>query len=151
MISSFSIGFNLYNYIRHHLDKDKTILELGSGEVSGLLSLDYKVYSVEHDPKYIDKYQTNYIPTPIINGWYDLDPGDLPVFYDLLLIDGPPERIGRCGILDSLGLFDLSKPVIVDDTHRRTEQRIASVFANRKESEAVTFNDQHNKKFTVIW
>lgn len=141
----------MYNYIRHHLDRDKTILELGSGQVSGLLSLDYNVYSVEHDPKFLYTYPTNYIKAPIKGGWYDLDPGDLPAFYDLLLIDGPPERIGRNGILKNLDLFDLSKPVIVDDTHRRTEQQITAAIAKRKGRKAVTFNDQHKKKFSVIW
>lgn len=150
MISSFSIGFNLYNYIRHHLDRDKTILELGSGEVSGLLTLDYDVYSVEHDPEYLYTYPTNYIKTPIKNGWYSLKKDMIPE-YDLILIDGPPEKIGRGGILQNLDLFDLSKPVIVDDTHRRTEQQITAVISKRKGRKTATFNDQHNKKFSVIW
>lgn len=123
-------------------------MELGSGPASELLALDYEVCSVEHDKKYVGMIDTvEYIYAPIVDGWYDLE--SVPE-YDLLLVDGPPGRIGRSGILDNLYLFDLSKPVIVDDTHRKEEQKIAHVISDRKDSGVMTLNDQHKKKFTVI-
>jgi hypothetical protein len=45
-----------------------TILELGSGWASGELSKHYRVYSVEHDEKWLDAFDTNYIYAPL----YDL-------------------------------------------------------------------------------
>lgn len=148
MITDFSIGFNLYAYIRYHLQRGKIILELGSGEVSNLLSLDYQIYSVEHDKIYIDRHDTNYIYAPIKNGWYDLDSGDLPNLYDLLLIDGPPEKIGRYGIIEHLDLFDLTN-VIVDDTHREMEKEIAKAISDKTGRQITPFKDG-TKEFSVI-
>lgn len=148
MITDFSIGFNLYAYIRYHLPRGKTILELGSGEVSSLLSLDYQLYSVEHDQNYIGRYNTNYIYAPIKDGWYDIEKEELPNFYDLLLIDGPPEKIGRYGIIEHLDLFDLTN-VIVDDTHREMEKEIATAISDIKDKPISSFQDG-KKEFIVL-
>lgn len=144
MITSWSIGFNLYAYIRFNLERGDTIFQLGSGSIDDLLKKDYNLISVEHDKKYL---QDHCIYAPIKNGWYDLI--QVPV-YDLLLIDGPPEKIGRAGVLNHLHLFDLSKPIIIDDTHRKTEMMIASKVAKLKGTGLVSYRDQHRKEFAVI-
>jgi len=133
-MSDWSLSIHTFNWIRKNL-KQGTILELGSGAGSHRLSKHYTVYSVEHDEKWLNKYNTNYIYAPIIDGWYDpsfLD--DLPR-YDLLIIDGPPGVIGREGILKHLDKFQTDIPIILDDTNREAEKALAlqiSKYLNRK-------------------
>ncbi len=146
-IGGFSMGFNMYRWIRLNLPKDSTILELGSGAVSELLDLDYKLISVEHDPAYVNKYHNNYIYAPIKDGWYDVK--DLPD-YDLLIIDGPTGKIGREGVLDNLHLFNLSKPIIVDDIGRSKEMMIAKKLEEVTGRTMKDYKDQHEKRFCIV-
>lgn len=116
----WSISKEMFDYIRETLPENKTILELGSGWASGLLSNHYKVYSIENDPYWINKYNTNYIFAPLKNGWYDTKilKAFVPLIkYDLLLIDGPIGENARSGFLENLDLFNLKVPIIVDDIH----------------------------------
>ena len=49
-----------------------TLLELGSGLGTGVLSKHYQVYSVEHDEKWLGVFDTKYIFAPIVRSWYDV-------------------------------------------------------------------------------
>jgi len=50
----------------------------------------------------------------------------------LILIDGPPGRIGRSGILRALPrLLHGETVIVVDDPHRRAERRLAGEIAAR--------------------
>lgn len=120
------IGPALLNRIHSLLPPRKTILELGSGEGTGLLAQRYRMFSVEHDPSWLHRYNSMYIHAPIVNGWYDVDrlTIHLPRCYHLFLVDGPQGNIGRGGLLDHLDLFQWNVPIIVDDVHRKTEHYI---------------------------
>lgn len=115
-----SIDKELFDFIRQILPDNKTILEFGSGWGSGELSKYYTVFSVEHDKRWLNKYKTHYIYAPIKNGWYDIEvlKKQLPIDYDLILIDGPPRTIGREGFYKNLALFKTNIPIIFDDIHR---------------------------------
>jgi len=94
---SWSISAHLHNFIGATLPMGSTILELGSGRGTALLASHYGMHSVEHDLRFVGLYDSSYIHAPIRNGWYDTDVlrGELPDRYDLILVDGPPGKIGR--------------------------------------------------------
>ena len=122
----WSIDEELFQYILKILPKGKTMVELGSGWASSQLSTYYNVYSIEHDAQWLGRYKTNYIFAPIRDGWYDVDilREKMPVDYELILIDGPPEKIGRIGFYKNLSLFHSDVSMIFDDVNRKSEFRL---------------------------
>jgi len=132
----FSIDEQVFEYINKVLKEGDTILELGSGWASGELSKRFTVYSIEHDMKWVNRYDTNYIYAPIVDistnkedrkhekRWYDPEivKQNIPENYDLILIDGPPGWIGRGGFLKYIHLFKTDVPIIFDDVNRRDER-----------------------------
>ena len=118
------------------LPKGSTILELGSGDgTRDLINLGYKMISIEQDPKWQYIHHDNYIEAPIKKydnyWWFDADYlNDLPD-YDFFLVDGPTgppeEEFNNCriGLLDHKYLFNLSVPILVDDTNRLNEINLA--------------------------
>ena len=133
-----------------------TILELGSGWSSyHLASKGHKVYAVEHDPVWQNKFDNvNYICAPIVelptnipsynkrfkkyNLWYDgnvIKEAIKDIKFDLYVIDGPPGYIGRSGLYIWRDLIDWSVPSLWDNTDRRTEAGLCgyiSTFANHR-------------------
>lgn len=154
-LNGWVIAPEVYNWIRKNIEDGSTILELGSGTGTIELCKDYTVYSIEHDKRWLDKTPTNYIyaPIKIQNGlkWYDVDvlKKELPKSYDLLLIDGPPEAIGRLPILNNLELFDLSVPIIIDDTHRNNETKILNELNRELNRESVILKSD-KKESTIL-
>ena len=153
-VGSWGITRELFDWIRDTLPDGKTILELGSGRGTVKLLEHYKVYSIEHSKRWLGLAKGgNYIYAPIKKysgySWYDADTlTDLPQ-YDLLLVDGPPGTIGRMGIIKYRHLFDMTVPIIVDDTHRRDEQAIAVMLAGMYSKEIKKYGST-KKKFTTL-
>jgi hypothetical protein len=136
----------LFDWIRQHLPDGKHILELGSGEVStNYLSRFYRMTSVENDPAYWDKFSTRYIKAPLVDGWYDLAilEAELPKDYDLLLVDGPVGSGPRAGFMKNLRLFRTDVPIIIDDTWRDVELRMANELATRLGAKLEVFSGGH--------
>ncbi len=135
----WSMEKSCYDYIRQLLSKGKTILEFGSGFVTGELSKYYTMYSVENYEEWVNRYDSTYIYAPIKFydetfitpnipenlGWYnpDIVKENLPKKYDLILVDGPNgERYGRGGFYKYLDLFNTDVPIIFDDVNREPER-----------------------------
>ena len=120
-LGGWSISERLLHTMLEYVPRG-VVLELGSGYGTEILSQHYTVYSIEHDPRWIGKYESTYIHAPIVGSWYDLEVlnEELPKIepYDILLIDGPPWVIGRSGFAFNLDLFDTSVPIFFDDIHR---------------------------------
>jgi hypothetical protein len=128
-----------------------TILEFGSGTGTLELSKHYNLVSIEHDKKWLNKYDSRYIYAPLVDDmWYD---GEVlsrelgGIDYDLILIDGPPQH-RRKGILNYLDLFHWNVPVIVDDINRQYDMDVAISLA--KYLEKIPRLYKHNKYFAVI-
>lgn len=121
-----AIGYPVYEWVKNNLPLGSTILELGSGSGSSELSKIYNYYCVEHDRNWVNKFSTiNYIYAPIVNGWYDTwFLPNLPKDYTLLLVDGPPGSIGRNQFIKYAHHFNLSVPILIDDTERQMEKDI---------------------------
>lgn len=133
----------LFNYIRRLLPLPSTILELGSGDVSTqFLGRFYEMISVEDKVEWIGKHNSQYIYAPLVNGWYDVTvlSRELPIVYDLLLVDGPTGEGNRGGLLDHLDLFNQNVPFIFDDTNRAGELFLAQSVASILQREIKWFD-----------
>jgi hypothetical protein len=161
----WAIDEKLYNYIRFLLPEGSSILELGSGEGSSELAKHYNMTCVEHDPAWVNKFSNiNYIQVgikeykrtawlPTENEWYnaaELAPKLKDIDYDLLLIDGPPGSIGRGGILKYRDLFNLNVPIIIDDTHRGNEWRVAVILSRLLKLPIYTPEPANRKLFSIV-
>lgn len=153
-----------------------TILELGSGAGTEVLSRKYKMISVEDDPGFIGKYNSRYLEVPLIeyneekfpfmwdffkddSHWYDPDlleekMGSVEK-YDLFLIDGPKGYRG--GLLSNLNLFDLDNArVLVDDTHDIFHHKLAEIISQKTGRAMKKYESSHltmegvSKKFIII-
>lgn len=134
MESSKKLYTHFVDYLIDNLPKGSTLLELGSGENSSTLSSHFKVYSIEHDPEWLNKYNTKYIHIPIAEHkhgpWYDrkIVAKVLPSHYDAVLVDGPPANIGRWPFytyFDACG-FKHDVPYVLDDVNRASEYKLAT-------------------------
>lgn len=110
-------------------------LEFGSG-LSTLLfdSFGCEHTALEHLPDYGRRWGNSVVICDLAGDppWYDWEPpsdlGDRP--YGLILIDGRPESIGRNGfrrVADAV--IGPQTIVVVDDTHRSSEQYLANWIA----------------------
>ena len=142
----------MFEYIRSILEPGKVLLELGSGWTSGEFSKYYTVYSIEHDQKWVDKYNTHYIYAPIINNWYDTEAlkRDLPKEYDLILVDGPLGSIGRGGFYTNLELFNTNVPIIFDDVNRDAERALMENVAKKLNRKFEVVTDSAKKQFGIV-
>ena len=151
-MNSWKISDELLEWINNNIKKGATILELGSGEGTNELLKNYKVYSVEHDKKYLNKTKSNYIHAPIkrYKGYKWFSEFKVP-YYDVLLIDAPPEVFGRLGMIKHFDMFDLSKLIILDDTHRLQEQIVLEKLIELMPDRKIIEIKSKYKKSTVIW
>ena len=149
----WAISKELFDFIRSILPEGKILLELGSGWGSSEFSKHYTVYSVEHNPRWLGKYNTHYIHVPIKNKWYDpvILKAKLPDNYDLILVDGPPGFIGRHGFCTYLDLFKTDLPIVFDDIHRKAEYSLMMQVGQKLQRDVTIFNfGPRKKKFGVI-
>ncbi len=147
----WSVCEKLYTYIQSILPEGGTMLELGSGWASGEFSKHYSVWSVEHNAKWLNLYDTHYIYAPIVDGWYSTDhlKKQLPKKYDLILIDGPPGSIGRGKFFDHIDLFNTDVPLTFDDINRPAEYELMTKVAKHLKRDIKVYKCGH-KKFGVV-
>lgn len=129
-LDDHALGKPVLEWITARFGPGTRVLELGSGTGTFRLhDAGYDVISIEHDERYLDWAPVSYVHAPIAeDGWYDaleVERAALEGDYDLVIVDGPPGRIGRKGLLrhfDALWpAFELAT-VVVDDVHRGAER-----------------------------
>lgn len=161
-LGDWAISKELYLYILKVLPYGTgTILELGSGEGTELLSRGYNMISVEHDKRWLDKYNSHYIYAPLCehkevknhkgNVWYNPDVLRSKLEgleYDLILIDGPP--VSRAGFVKYFDLFDPKAIMVFDDLQRYKEMRIVNSIATKLRAPYVVYGAGSTKTFGVI-
>ena len=155
-LGGWAISVELFMYIYNNIEHGKNILELGSGSATQELAKYYTMYSIEHDKKWMDKYETTYIYAPIKNygshRWYNTNflVNKLPQEYDLILIDGPPGPIGRYGFNNHLNLFNSNVMMIFDDVQRGPELRLLKDVARKLHRPYKIIRCKDGKVFGVI-
>lgn len=140
--SNWSLDDGVIEAVKQLATKDSVILEFGSGIGSKTLSEICTVYSVEHDERFLNRHESvNYIHAPLVDiepipefgeaKWYDpkVIEQNLPAKIDIIIVDGPPEQIGRSGLLYHLDLFTEVSVWIIDDILRLKDQKIANYVA----------------------
>lgn len=133
------IGHKLFLWLVNNVLIGSTLLELGSGPGTGLLSNFYQMYSVEEDLTWVDKYDSTYIHAPIIDEWYDpkVIETQLPAEYDALFVDGPKGSARRARFIDYVDLFRKDITFVFDDVHRTLDNemyvRVCTLFAREPE------------------
>lgn len=152
-ISGVSLSSDSISFIKSILPEESTILEMGSGAGTIELSKYYKMFSIENQPEWMDryteyttyincdtKYYDNVFTKPDVLGpqtaWYNPDQlfSNLPEKYDLILIDGPGGGYGRGGFLKHIDKFNINIPIVVDDIQRPAEMDLlikVSQYLNR--------------------
>lgn len=149
-LDDWTISKELYHWILGNIAQGSTIFEFGSGVGTQVLSMHYKMVSVEHNRKYLNKHASRYIYAPIKNNWYDLDWTKLPKEYACVLIDGPTGDIGRFGIVKHLHKLNKNSVFIVDDTHRREEQILSREVQKWKGTSPIVIDSKNKQAHVYI-
>lgn len=163
-LDDWSIPKECFDKIVEILPFDSTILEIGSGNSTRILSLFYKVISVESNEKWLNKFDSTYYhieeqeidskefgktlwlnPDKVIKMLENLE-------YDLLIVDAGGRRIG---IYDYIDYFKTNIPIIFDDTqpedaHAILHKKCAELIAKKYNKTAETFRCKVNK-YCVHW
>lgn len=151
----WSLDKEVYGWVLDNIPKKATILELGSGRSTQEFCKYYKMYSVEHNEKWLNKSDSTYIHAPIkqYSGykWYDIEvlKEKLPTEYSLLIVDGPPGSIGRMGFVYSYDLFHNDVPIVVDDVSRPEEKNISKIL-QVQHKKSIIFSYTKDKKSAHI-
>ncbi len=150
-------GFNccdeIIEWIKNNIPKGSTILELGSGKGSTqYLCDDYDLYSIEHEKRWLNKFDSTYIYAPIKDGFYNTDilKKELPEEYALILVDGPPRKIdgkkvGRKGFGENLDLFNTNCVIMFDDSDRGREKKLIASVCEQLGREVVQYKGHDHR------
>ncbi|MDC1160145.1 hypothetical protein OAT10_00175 [Luminiphilus sp.] len=151
-MAGWAIGEETFHWIHNNIEYGSTILEFGSGDGSDALSDYYKVHCIEHDMEWVNKFEKiNYYHAEIIDGWYNPTVLDkVPNNYSLIIIDGPPGRIGRSGIKSHLDKLNLNVPIIIDDTHRLAERELAKFLIDYTKKDFLEIKDTASKESVIL-
>lgn len=169
LTNDWAISLECYKFINQILESGKTILELGSGMGTELLSENYNMISIEENSNFIDRHPSTYIHAPLkklghkllekynpATSWYDPEiidkelNGKQPKKYHLILVDGPAEGGGRGGFYEYLHLFDTSLPIVFDDIEREDDKRIFDMVVEKLGRPIKILEDKRNTKTGVI-
>lgn len=153
-LDDWAIPKECFDKIVEILPFNSTILELGSGTGTKVLSKFYNMISIETDAKWLNKYKSTYLHVPFDDKyrWYNLEilKQKLETIgsYDLFLIDGPKGY--RDKISENLELFRQDIPWIFDDTMGPEHLETMQTCCEKMNKEYETFQCQPNPK-AVVW
>jgi len=168
MTNGWMLPNEVMNWINDNIPEGSIILEFGSGQGSIALSSRFQLISVEHDENWLDISAGKYIHAKIVEnpissiygqiGWYDSkNLVNLPLFADVIIVDGPPGNIGRIGLLHHLDLIPSSNYWIIDDTDREPEslllKELTSVLDFKDQIEIISSTRRGNgrpRKSTIL-
>ncbi|NBC11023.1 MAG: hypothetical protein GVY24_04705 [Planctomycetes bacterium] len=151
-LNPWRIGSGLADWLEATLPRGRTIVELGSGEGTAWLAERWRVVSVEHDARFVGRHASRYVYAPLRDGWYDAAvlARELPARCDLLLVDGPPKRIGRRPLLEHLDLFHTDGWIVLDDVHRHGERLLTAALSARLDRPFAVRRASMWRRFAVI-
>jgi hypothetical protein len=160
-LDDWSISKECFEKIVDLLPFGKTILELGSGESTRILSKFYNMISVEENINFINKYNSNYLHVPTEKVTYNNFDKDTVWYstkilkeklgtlkYDLILIDGPCGWRG--GFYENRHIFDLNCILLFDDTMCEEHYKLMKMVSDYVNRPFININCKVNPK-AVHW
>lgn len=153
-LDDWSIRKEGFDKIVEILPFGKTILEIGSGRSTYILSHFYKMISIESSDEWMGKYNSEYLYVPCkktvstVFGettWLDRDILTELLKdkeYDLLIVDAGFDRVG---IYDNFSIFKNDIPIIFDDTMNENYFKCANLLAKKLNKCCVTYHCLVNK------
>jgi len=163
-LDDWSITKECFDNIVEILPFNSTILEIGSGNSTDILSRFYNMISVESNKTWLNKFKSKYYyieeveidsvefgrtlwlnPDKIINMLKEID-------YDMLIVDAGGRRVG---IYDYIDNFKTNVPIIFDDTmeedaHANDHLICANLISNKLNKNIKTIRCKVNK-YCVHW
>jgi hypothetical protein len=158
-LDDWSITKECFDKIVEILPFGSTILEIGSGNSTNILSKFYEMISIESNIEWMNKYKSEYIYVPSKHfksetfgetNWLDVDILKYSLDgkkYDLLIVDAGFDRVG---IYDNLHLFNTNVPIIFDDTMDESYLKCANLVAKKINKTCTTYCCKVNK-YVVHW
>ena len=158
-LDDWSITKECFDKIVKILPFNSTILEIGSGNSTKLLSIFYNMISIESSKEWMNRFNSNYIYIPTKKmiskefgetTWLDVDLLKnelLNLKYDLLLVDAGGDRVG---IYDNIDLFKNNIPIVFDDTMNEDYLKCAMLISIKNDMDIETFQCKKNK-YCVTW
>ena len=158
-LDDWSITKECFDKIVEILPFNKTILEIGSGNATRVLSNFYNMISIESNPAWLNKYNSKYLYVPVEETiseefgktkWLDSDILQKKINnlnYDLLIVDSGGDRVA---IYDNMHLFNTEIPIIFDDTMNEGYLKCATLISEKYNYNITTFQCKRNK-FCVHW
>ena len=147
----WTVPSELWEALRPLLHAGMLTLETGSGLSTELFeAVGCRHTALEHDRRFAPRCESVVI-APLLGEppWYDWSP---PHPYELILIDGPPKDAGgRCGILRVVDRLVHRRTILVlDDTNRPEEDRLASELAHRFGFGRVDGKASDRRRFSIL-
>jgi hypothetical protein len=159
-LNGWALPEEVFEWLINNIKQGSTILELGSGNGTKELVKFFNVYSVEQEKKWVGvEPKSTYIYSPLkkyddmiphSSGWYDVDilKNELPKKYDLLIIDGPVGN-NRGNFIKFYDFFDMTVPIIIDDTNRDGDKRMALKIAKDFNKNIIEIKG-HEKEMMIL-
>ncbi len=170
-LGTWRLSDNVIKYLKENLDENSSIIEFGSGDGTNILSKHFKMYSIENDEEWIDKYDSTYLNVPLTKytketfpegysffgendlWWYNPDELKKQLEekvdeYDMLVVDGPKGYRG--GMLDCIELFNTDKPILFDDVHDEWHMALAEMIAKKIGAKLEIFKREDGQPEFVI-
>jgi len=159
-LDDWSITKECFDNIIEILPFGKTILEIGSGNSTKILSIFYNMISIESKKEWMNKYDSKYLYIPFKQmvsekfgktKWLDVDvlKDKLQnIDYDLIIVDAGADRIG---IYDNIHIFKIDIPIIFDDTMNDQYLKCAELLSIKLNKKIETVQCKRNKKCDTWW
>lgn len=158
-LDDWSITKECFDNIIDVLPFGKTILEIGSGHSTRLLSEFYNMSSIERNQQWMNKYKSDYKYIPLkemhsevfgFTNWLDINILKeilQHIHYDLLIVDAGGDRVD---IYDNIQLFNTNIPIIFDDTMNEHYLKCATLTSQKINKNIQTITCARNK-YCVTW
>jgi hypothetical protein len=138
---SWSLDSSILDWIFSNLSDGSSILEIGSGDSTGKLTVRYQVTSIEEDQSFVGAHDgATYVYAPIdpTTKWYSAQSLESLIGkkFDLVIVDGPAHGC-RLGLMDHLKYIS-ADVFVFDDTNRSEDRKLVEAFC---EDHDCTLND----------
>lgn len=157
LLGAAELSLEVFDFLRARIDPGRPIVELGSGRGTAALCDLAPVVTLEHSAHWAKRCtrRARCYLAPLAGNppWYRVAEVQSALAaaagYQCVIVDGPPSRVGRSGILSHMDLFD-NVPFVVDGVHRPDEARLARAIGRRLGRPVRLHEAGHGRLFATI-